>query len=261
MSLFVRPRPVADPAIRLVVFHHAGGSAMAYFPFARGIPADWDLLLVDLPGRGRRHRLPALTDMASLVAVATQDVLPWTTAPVALFGHSLGAVVASEVARRLQGLGLAPVWVGVSGRAAPIHQVEHGLRSDISDDQLMHALNATGGLPGRIDELPQFRERFLQVVRSDLRAVESYRPDPGREPLAAALTAFGGEHDHLAPPAALAAWGQETRAGFRQRCFAGGHFYFFGPAFASLTAALTHEIERVLRPVPLAGPPLSRATA
>jgi surfactin synthase thioesterase subunit len=264
MNHFVRPRPIDNPAIRLVVFHHAGGSAIAYYPLVHGIPVDWDLLLIDMPGRGRRHRSPALTDMESLADVATQDVLAWTTAPIALFGHSLGALVAVEVARRLQVRGLAPIWVGVSGRPWPGHDVEdveHDLQSTVSDEQLMRVLSAGGGIPDRIDEVPQFRDRFLQVVRSDLRAVESYRPDPAREPLDVPLAAFAGDSDHLAPPAAVAAWVRETRAGFQVRFFSGGHFYFLGPMFSSLTAALTQEIERVRQQMPLSGPALSQATA
>jgi medium-chain acyl-[acyl-carrier-protein] hydrolase len=261
MSPFIRPRPVDDPPVRLVVFHHAGGSAAAYYPFVHGLPPDWDLVLIDLPGRGRRHRSPALTDMTALVDLGTQDVVSLAGAPVALFGHSLGAVVAAEVTRCLPALGVSPVWLGVSGRPGPDEGARYGLPSSVSDGQLLHALRDAGGLPDRLDEVPQFRERLLRVIRCDLRAVESYRPDPGRQPLAVPVTAFAGASDQLAPPPAVAAWARETRAGFRMRVFSGGHFYFADSAFAGLAAALTHEIERALRSVRSPGPTMSPARA
>ncbi|CAM5349254.1 hypothetical protein SNARM312S_04628 [Streptomyces narbonensis] len=106
-SPFLRPRPVDDPAVRLIGFHHAGGSAAVYYPFVRHLPADWDLLLLDLPGRGRRATAPQLDEMAEVVETVVADVLPWADddAPFALFGHSMGAVVALETARALEALG------------------------------------------------------------------------------------------------------------------------------------------------------------
>jgi medium-chain acyl-[acyl-carrier-protein] hydrolase len=239
---FIRPRPVDDPAVRVVVFHHAGGSAVMYYPLLKGLPADWDLLLLDLPGRGRRHRSPALTDMPSLVDVATCDILPWADAPLALFGHSLGAIVAAEVGRRLEASGAPLVWVGVSSRPGPHSPVPHPLPLDAPDEELIEELAATGGVPERLDAVPGYRERFLRLVRDDLRAAASYRPDPARRRLVAPLTGFSGQYDHLAPPVTVDSWIRETDASFRHRSFPGGHFYFLDAAFEALAAAVTHEI-------------------
>lgn len=260
MSPFIRPRSVDAPAVRLVVFHHAGGSASAYFPLVRGLPADWDLVLLDLPGRGKRHKSPPLTEMAALVALATEDVLAWAGAPLALFGHSFGAVLASEVARSLPARGVRPAWVGVSGRSAPDHRVaeDHTL-PEFTDSELLRRLTEMGGMPERIDELPEFRDRLIALVRADLRAVASYRPDPGRLPIAAPLTAFVSTDDAWAPLAEIGAWARETTGEFRQRVFSGGHFHFLGESFATFTAALVHEIRRSMRLSSYAGtePPVT----
>jgi surfactin synthase thioesterase subunit len=241
----LRPRPVERPSLRLIVFHHAGGSAAAYFPLVHGLPDDWDLVLPDLPGRGRRYDVPALDDMAALVSVAAEDVLGWAGPPIAIFGHSLGAVVAAEAARAAQAKGVEPVWVGVSGRPAPDRHVDAGLDPyRLSDEELMRELTAIGGIPGRIDEVPEFRERFIRLVRTDLRALGSYRPDPDRVPLTAPLTAFGATDDVLAPPASIAAWAGETSGVFRQRLFTGGHFHFLRESFPAFARTLGHEIQR-----------------
>ncbi len=243
MSPFLRPRPVPNPEVRLVAFHHAGGSGSAYFPFSRGMPPGWDLLLPDLPGRGRRHRSVPLRDMPAIVAQVVEDLLDWTDAPLALFGHSMGAVVAAEAARALAEIGVEPAWVGVSGRPAADYRGPVAvLPYDVSDEELMRHLLALGGLPAQIHELPEFRTQMLRLVRADLTALTTYAPSPTRPPLDVPMTAFGGTDDGWAPPAAIAAWAGATSVSFRQRFFPGGHFHFLGAGFEGFTAAVVAEI-------------------
>lgn len=250
--MFTRPRAVARPRLRVVVIHHAGGSAAAYFPLVEHLPPDWDPLLLDLPGRGKAHRLRPMTDMGRLAAWAAEHIRPWAPGggegpPLALFGHSLGAAVAHEAARLLAAAGSAPVWLGVSGRAAPRHPGPDGLpEGTLSDDELMCRLTELGGMHPRIDELPDFRERFLNLVRQDLRALADYRPAGGRVPLDVPLTAFGAREDTVVPPDSLSAWGAETTAGFRGVVFDGGHFHFLGQALPGFAARLVHEIHQAM---------------
>ncbi|MDW4905796.1 alpha/beta fold hydrolase [Streptomyces sp. ADMS] len=241
---FVRPRTVRNPSLRLVVFPHAGGSGSVYYPVTRHLPADWDLLLLDLPGRGRRHASVPLTDMASLVSDVTEDVAPHADGtPLALFGHSLGAVIAFETARALSDRGVAPAWVGVSGRQAPVLQPPvRVLDPSLSNAELIRRLGRLGGLPDRFDELPEFRDRFLRLIRADLRALDSYRPGEGRGPLPCPLTAFASTEDVLGPPSGLSAWARETTGAFRQQVFDGGHFHFLGEAFPTFAETLVTEI-------------------
>src|SRR6185295_17874531 len=122
MSCFVRPRPLADPSLRVIAFHHAGGSAAMYHAMSAEMPADWELLLLDLPGRGKRYAEEPISSTPALVARVVEDVRPWLDVPFALFGHSLGAILAAEVGRACEQLGAPPIWVGVSGRVAPTLQ-------------------------------------------------------------------------------------------------------------------------------------------
>ena len=254
-SAFVRPRAVAEPSLRLVVVPHAGGSAAAYYPLGRLLPADWELLLLDLPGRGKCHARQPIEDMADLAAWAAETIRPWADGtPLALFGHSLGAVVAHEAARLLAAADAAPVWLGVSGRAAPGQHMPAGtLDTGLPDDELMRRLTAMGGMHPRIDELPEFRARFLELVRSDLRAVAGYRPDLERPPLDVPLTVFGAADDTVAPPHTLPGWGAQTRARFGRLEFDGGHFHFLGPGFPDFAAGLVAEIRQAPRTVPAGG--------
>ncbi|MBB4781064.1 thioesterase II family protein [Streptomyces rapamycinicus] len=240
----MRPRRLDDAALRLAVFHHAGGSAAAYFPLARELPADWDALLIDLPGRGTRHATPPPWDVGSVVEGLAEDLLPWAdAAPLALFGHSLGAVVAFETARSLEERGVPVTWAGVSGRVAPGGRVTvDRLDPRAPDEELARTLARLGGLPERLAEYPDIRRRFLRLIRADLTALDGYHPDDHRRPLAAPLTAFGGAADPLAPPAALAAWARETTGRFGLRTLGGGHFGLLAGGFKEFTHVLVDEV-------------------
>jgi surfactin synthase thioesterase subunit len=259
MHPFVRPRPVEHPRVRLVVFHHAGGSASSYFPLVHGMPDDWDLLLLDLPGRGKRHRSAPLPDMSTVIATAADDVSAWSDCPLALFGHSMGGIIAVEVARLLERRATAPVWLGVSGRIAPNQPVRFGASlHELPDEGLMSALTAMGGMSARMNELPDgHRGRLLELVRHDLRLVERYRPDPARASLDVPITAFVGAQDVWTPSSSTADWALETSGNFRQRIFHGGHFYFVGQAFTDLSRAIVAEVHRCL---PRAAEPEFKAT-
>ncbi|HET7499362.1 MAG TPA: alpha/beta fold hydrolase [Kofleriaceae bacterium] len=244
----MRPRPLARPSVRLIAFHHAGGSSAMYHPMSAGLPADWELLVLDLPGRGKRHAEPALREMPALLERVIDDVRPWLDAPVALFGHSLGAILAAEVGRACDGLGAPPVWVGVSGRVAPSLQAQAPRLSHLDDATLLGELIALGGTSGRIHEVPELRAHLMRIVRSDIALLESYAPADGRAALSCPVTAFAGVSDVWAPPAAMLPWARETRGAFRQRLYPGGHFYFLGAAFADLVRDVVAELAPQVAP-------------
>lgn len=241
---FLRPRPVSAAAVRLVVFPHAGGAAAGYHPLRRLLPADWDLLLHDLPGRGQRHDQRPLGSMSEVLVCTLSDLRPWRCeAPLALFGHSYGAVLAFEVALALQELGHPPVWLGVSGRCAPTHHTRSLRRLyELDDRMLTDELVALGGLPPALVEVPELLERFLRSVRADLRVLDSYFPRPDRPRLSCAVTAFGGREDPLAPVDGLPGWQAETAGRFRLRQFPGGHFFLLGAGLHDLAHGIITDV-------------------
>ncbi|MCX5134070.1 alpha/beta fold hydrolase [Streptomyces sp. NBC_00340] len=106
-----------EPRLRLFVFHHAGGSHLAYRDWPARFPAGWQVHLPDAPGRGPRDERPALHDTDALVDHYLHTLGDTLTGPFAFFGHSLGAVVAYELTRRLVDEGHTPPrWLGLSAR-------------------------------------------------------------------------------------------------------------------------------------------------
>lgn len=243
MTGIVRPRPQPAPSMRLIAFHHAGGSAAMYHSMSAELPDTWDLILVDLPGRGSRFREPPLRELPALVETVMEALEPWLDVPVALFGHSLGALLAAEVGRACERRGASVVWVGISGRVAPSLQGQTRRLSDLGDAELLGEVMPLGGTPPRVLEHPELRAHFMRVMRADIAVLESYRPEPHREALRCPITAFAGSTDVWAPTTTMRLWARETSNAFQLLTFEGGHFYFLGATLAAVTRAIVREIE------------------
>src|SRR5580693_3664644 len=109
--------PSATAVSRLICFPHAGGSASYYFPVSAALSPNIEVLAVQYPGRQDRRNEKNLEDIGELADRAFEAVVPWSKGPVALFGHSMGAIVAFEVARRLErNAGISLLALIVSGR-------------------------------------------------------------------------------------------------------------------------------------------------
>ncbi|MFJ8211219.1 thioesterase II family protein [Streptomyces sp. NPDC096033] len=215
------------PALRLFVLHHAGGSHLPYRHWPAGLPDSWDVRLLDAPGHGFLLDLPPLDDAGRLADFLLNAVEPELTCPYALFGHSMGALVAYEMTRRAAGRGLPlPVWVGVSARTAPQPAGPAEPYHELPDAELRTRLNLLGGTPDGIFDDPELWAVFEPVIRADLRLVEEWRPGPGAGPLPVALSAFAGAGDAHASPARMAGWEAYTERFQGLRVLDGGHFYF-----------------------------------
>ncbi|HWV57188.1 MAG TPA: alpha/beta fold hydrolase [Longimicrobiales bacterium] len=222
----IRQKPRPDAVIRLFCFPHAGVGASAYRAWATALPEDIELCAVQPPGRESRLREPPYTSVDALVAGAFDALLPELEPPFAFFGHSMGATVAFELARRLAESGRpSPVWLFVSGRRGPrLPDPDPPLR-ELSDTAFVDRILARyGGIPDEILRHRDLLELLLPGLRADIAALETHKYRPG-ELLGCPITAFGGTSDDRARPVELAAWRTETTGPFDLKFFPGDHFY------------------------------------
>ncbi|MFE2698690.1 thioesterase II family protein [Streptomyces mirabilis] len=217
-----RFHPAPEAARRLVLLPHAGGSASFFFPLSRALAPTVDVLAVQYPGRQDRRGEECVDDLDTLADLVAAELSTWTDRPTALFGHSLGAALAFEVARRLEDRGVVPTKLFVSGRRAPADQREDAVHL-LPDDALVKTAKQLAG-----DEIQVPDDEVLRValpaIRADYKAVETYRYRPGPL-LAAPVVALTGREDPKVTPGEAGRWSQYTTGGFDLWVFDGGHFY------------------------------------
>lgn len=234
-----RPRPAAT--LRLVCFPHATGSAPFYRTWAVDLPAGVEVLAVQYPGRLDRIGEPPVTAMDVLAGMVADVLAPRRDLPLALFGHSMGAAVAYEVARRLERRGGPLEQLFVSGRPAPSRH-RPGSKHLGSDDELWDELRRLNGTDQEALDNRQLKAALMPTLRSDYRLIETYRPTGGA-PLRTPISALVGDVDPEAAVDDVAAWAEHTAGRFGLTVFDGDHFYLV-PHHAKVLA----EVSRTLDP-------------
>ena len=225
-----------------------GGATATYRAWAQALPDAVELCICQLPGREARFGEPCLTLVAPAVEAAVaslQQLAPFAPRlPVALFGHSLGALLAYETARVLTARdNPRPLHLFVSGHRGPHLPRRRPSLHTRCDAELLVALQLFGGSPASVLANPDLMRLLLPIIRADLAMAESYEHQAG-EPLACPVTAFGGESDPEANQDELAAWSHQTTGRFRMRLLPGDHFYLQQP---QQEKALLEELGQALQ--------------
>ncbi len=230
----------ANPEFRLICFPHAGGSASFFLDWADLMPAGVELLAVRYPGREDRILDPPAGNMDALAEPLVQACSALSGAPLAFFGHSMGAMVAHEVAQRLgpmMNARLAALFV--SGYPGPGCDKSRADPSALSDDELAEDIRVLGGTDPAVLSQPELRGLFLPVVRGDYRIAATHRVSVNAL-IEAPVVAYYGDQDKETDGASVSAWSAVTKSSFRARRFEGGHFYLVEHAKDLVTDLLSH---------------------
>lgn len=239
-SLWVRCfHPAPERPVQLVCFPHAGGSASFYFPVSAQLQTTAEVFAVQYPGRQDRRRETSPGDLHTLadqVHGALRDSLRGHR-PTVFFGHSMGATLAFEVARRHEAQGGRIAHLFASGRRAPSRvRDEHVHR--LSDEQVVEELQLLAGTDTALLGDDEILRMILPAIRSDYEAIETYRCTPGAT-VAAPITVLTGDSDPKTSRDEAESWRDHTSGPFDLHVRPGGHFFLGSDAPAIIAMLRT----------------------
>lgn len=214
-------------SIRLFCFPFAGGSATVFNRWgALAAPYGIEVFGVQLPGREERLRERPFRELGPLVRALEEAMEPLLDRPFAFFGHSMGSLLAYELARSLRarsGARLAHLFV--SGHRAPQRPRTRPAIHALPDEHFSVAVQAMGGTSHAVMDDPELREVVFPALRADLSISDLYQLQ-GEPMLNCPVTAFAGTDDLIADVGEIEGWQEVANGDFELRMFAGGHFFF-----------------------------------
>ena len=211
--------------MRLFCFPYSGASAAAVYSRWRRLLPSWiDVRPVELPGRGHRLAEPLHSRFSTLVAKLAEELASDVRTPFAFFGHSLGSIVAFEMAHVFESrYGLSPSMLFLSGGSAPDARDYSRYALPFSNEQLIQELQRLKGTHPEVFENPDLLELTLPILRADFLVCGSYRPQASRPRLRCPIHVFAGAKDSAVGEPTD--WRLETTADFGCDVLPGDHFF------------------------------------
>jgi len=238
----IRPRPVSAPRVRLICFPFSGGGASLYARWPADLPDDIDVCAVQLPGREQRIAETPYSTLAPLIPDLMQVLRPYLDAPIALFGHSVGGLMAFEFTRLLRRTGgTPPVCIFPAGSLPPCLPRRQPNISALPDAEFLDGLREYGGTPEEALQNEALMELLMPTLRADFSLTETYTYVP-EAPLDVPLSAFGGLEDPIVEPYEVAGWRALTENTFTLRILPGNHF-FVQSARELVLSAIADDLE------------------
>jgi len=232
------PRRVAR--LRLFCFPFAGGSASAYRGWSAGLPGDVEVCPIQLPGREDRFTELAFRRIRELVPVLADELCPLFDVPFAFYGHSMGSLIAFELAHELVSRGSpGPVALFPAAHQAPRIPHKRAISQLADADLIAHVEKISST---QLLQHPELLKLILPTLRCDFSLCDTYE-FVSRAKLNCQITVFGGRDDVTRE--ALEAWGEETEGLFEIEVLAGGHFFLMS-ARSQLQEILSQKLSRLL---------------
>lgn len=256
---FTVPRPRANPKMTLFCFPYAGGSSTdpVFRQWAHAMPDDVEVAVLEMPGRSRRMAEPFERSLLGLVGRLVPVMAHYADRPFAFFGHSLGAIVAYELARALEIAGKpVPRLLVVSAKQAPHLPYRHRLY-DLPRDEFISALRKLNGTRDEILQNEELLEIVISVLRNDLEMAFKYRflgPPLRTVP----IIACAGRDDPHVELESIDAW-REHAEQFEFSVYPGGHFYIQNESSEAIRARMVELMMRAIRTPGLASGVFSAA--
>ncbi len=241
---FVCPEQKPEAKTRLFCLPFAGGGASFYQRWSNALSDDIEILAVQLPGRETRLKEPRITDAGELAGSIALAMEPYLDRPYAVFGCSLGALMAFEVVRTLRRSGKQlPMHLFATSARAPQAPPVHPPIAGLPREEFVEMINHYYQPEDEVWKIPEMLDIFLPVLRDDISIVDNYQYTD--EPvLSCPIDVFVGAADLGAPLSSVGEWRQQTSAQFEMTVFNGGHFFFY-QSLSDIQSIISQRMQRL----------------
>ncbi len=220
------PKPQPHAQLRLFCLPFAGGGASIYRSWVNQLSPNIEVCPIQLPARENRYSESAITDAKLMANLVMKELLPFINKPYAIFGHSMGALLAFEVCRSLQAGGhVLPKVVFLSAHRAPHLPRKRDLLYLLPENQFIDRLKAYGGFPDEILNNQEFLNFILPIMRSDMTLCDLYQYEEKELSLNIHFELFVGEQDPEVGFNEMSPWAIHTNQSSSLTTFKGGHFF------------------------------------
>lgn len=217
-----------EPRIRLLCFPFAGGNANFFLPWADNLPRDVELLAIQLPGRSARFNEKPVSSLSVLLDQLTPAVLPLLQQPCVFFGHSMGGVVAYELAAKLISKRRSPSMLILSACSAPNTKPNPQMLHNLPTDDFWNKVKSINGTPEELLNNKELLNLLEPALRADFKLVYDWQlryqhTSPPVLPIPFQI--FGGTEDQSVRCEALEGWKNYSSRKSATHYFNGDHFF------------------------------------
>ena len=226
-------------SVRLWCFPYAGAGASLYHGWKSRLAPFVEVRGVELPGRGARFPEPPLTRLPPLVRLLADELEPHLAVPYAFYGHSVGGLLAFELARELRRRERPqPAHLFVAGCRPPDDRGAPTSLHRLSDPEFVDVVRRFGAMPSEVLEDDELLACVIGALRADFEVAEmyEYRDEP---PLGCGISVLWGQDDDSAVD--LPGWRRQTQGPFSIRLLRGGHLFLYS-SLDSVLAAVERDL-------------------
>ena len=223
----IRSAPQPHAKKRLFCIPFAGGGASAYRKWANALGPSIEVCPIQLPGRENRLLEPAYDDCQALTDALLSALRPFLDKPYSIYGHSMGALLAFELARQIEEVSdqiVRPERVFVAAHRAAHLPLQRLPMADLPQEALIAKLNEFGGFSSEALNSPELMELLLPTIRADLKLCDTYHYEQ-KKPLRCPLEVIIGALDHQTSTETTNPWALQTAEPTKIHTINEGHFF------------------------------------
>ncbi len=215
-----------DSKYKLICIPYAGSGSNIFYKWQKVIGKDVEILPVQLPGREKRITEECMTDCEKVVeGIAGQLINLIDDHEFAIFGHSMGGIIAYELCRQLQKkYNISPKICFISASHIDADNEKIYL-SKLDDEAFVQKLRQYGGINDEILKYPEFFDVFVKILKNDFRLIENYTISEDDKVIHVPIRNYIGTDDNLMKMEKMNDWREYTDLGYTYRIFNGNHFF------------------------------------